>query len=70
MNGMFPKSGAEFVQFEFFSPRLFSDGVVILSAFFADEKDSFRLFFAFFTFCHARSPDNVEGSLYRKSGAA
>ena len=59
MNGMFPKSGTEFAQFEFFSSRLFSDSVIIFSALFADEKDRFRLFFTFFTFCHAQSPDNV-----------
>ena len=60
MNSMFPKSGAELAQFEFFPPRFFSDGVIIFSTFFADEKDSFRLFFALFTFCHAWSPDSVE----------
>ena len=57
---MFAKFGTVFTQFEFFPSRLSSDGVVIFSCFLADEKDSFRLFFAFFTFCHARSPDDVE----------
>src|SRR5215469_11226003 len=60
MDGMFPKFGAVFAQFEFFSSRLSSDGVVIFPSFFTDEKDCFRLLFSFFTFCHARSPDNVE----------
>jgi len=60
MNGMFPKSGAVFAQFEFFPSRLFSDGVIVISGLFTDEKNCFRLFFAFFTFCHVRSPDDVE----------
>ena len=61
MNGMFPKFGAVFAQLEFFTSRLLSDGVVIFPGFFADEKDGFRLFLTLFAFCHARSPDDVEG---------
>lgn len=48
MDGMFPKFWAVFAQFEFFSPRLFSDSVVIFTSFFADEEDSLCFLFTFF----------------------
>ena len=56
MNGMFAQPWAVFAQFEFFSTRLSSDGVVIITCLFADEKDGLRFLFTFFSFtfaCHA-----------------
>ena len=62
MNGMLPQSWAILAQFEFFSARFPSDGIVVISGLFADEEDCFRFLFTFFSFtfaCHVRSPNDV-----------
>ena len=68
MDGVFPKFWAVFTQFEFFSSRFFSDSVVILPRFFADEKNRFRLLLTFFPFSHDRSPVGNKAVHYNPSG--
>ena len=49
MNRVFAEPGTELTQFEFFAAGFAPHGVIVLAAFFADQKHGFRLLFTFFS---------------------